>query len=329
MDKYNLINYGNYLRHLIQFEVFDTFPRLDENEEKVRDNVIVDGKYDKKQLKTFYDFLKKKYVNFPQLGYFDYETLNEYYTTLKLLSKSKQKVRTKYNLIQTLHSYFIRDKEISYENFETNFKSKFDVSELQSEWSTCTLDDKFLSQYDNKIFFDLMMYNSELFTSQLIVNVSVFSEKMNQNVQNWFINRRNLTHLVISIDGKENSREWENSFMKILIESLKQLKQLKCFIIIHKNGIHKLNFKNALNFMKFIEISKNLEILLIDSFHFTSQYELVDTVTQNKNLRYVTFQNVNVNFMTKEKIISRFPSKENLCLIRFNDDAVYDALLEK
>ena len=329
MDKYNLINYGNYLRHLIQFEVFDTFPRLDENEEKVRDNVIVDGKYDKKQLKTFYDFLKKKYVNFPQLGYFDYETLNEYYTTLNLLSKSKQKFRTKYNLIQTLHSYFIRDKEISYENFETNFKSKFDVSELQSEWSTCTLDDKFLSQYDNKIFFDLMMYNSDLFTSQLIVNVSVFSEKINQNVQNWFINRRNLTHLVISIDGKENSSEWENSFMKILIESLKQLKQLKCFIIIHKNGIHKLNFKNALNFMKFFEISKNLEILLIDSFHFTSQYELVDAVTQNKNLRYVTFQNVNVNFMTKEKIISRFPSKENLCLIRFNDDAVYDALLEK
>ena len=329
MDKYNLINYGNYLRHLIQFEVFDTFPRLDENEEKVRDNVIVDGKYDKKQLKTFYDFLKKKYVNFPQLGYFDYETLNEYYTTLNLLSKSKQKFRTKYNLIQTLHSYFIRDKEISYENFETNFKSKFDVSELQSEWSTCTLDDKFLSQYDNKIFFDLMMYNSDLFTSQLIVNVSVFSEKINQNVQNWFINRRNLTHLVISIDGKENSSEWENSFMKILIESLKQLKQLKCFIIIHKNGIHKLNFKNALNFMKFIEISKNLEILLIDSFHFTSQYELVDAVTQNKNLRYVTFQNVNVNFMTKEKIISRFPSKENLCLIRFNDDAVYDALSEK
>lgn len=329
MDKYNLINYGNYLRHLIQFEVFDTFPRLDENEEKVRDNVIVDGKYDKKQLKTFYDFLKKKYVNFPQLGYFDYETLNEYYTTLNLLSKSKQKFRTKYNLIQTLHSYFIRDKEISYENFETNFKSKFDVSELQSEWSTCTLDDKFLSQYDNKIFFDLMMYNSDLFTSQLIVNVSVFSEKINQNVQNWFINRRNLTHLVITIDGKENSSEWENSFMIILIESLKQLKQLKCFIIIHKNGIHKLNFKNALNFMKFIEISKNLEILLIDSFHFTSQYELVDAVTQNKNLRYVTFQNVNVNFMTKEKIISRFPSKENLCLIRFNDDAVYDALLEK
>lgn len=329
MDKYNLINYGNYLRHLIQFEVFDTFPRLDENEEKVRDNVIVDGKYDKKQLKTFYDFLKKKYVNFPQLGYFDYETLNEYYTTLNLLSKSKQKFRTKYNLIQTLHSYFIRDKEISYENFETNFKSKFDVSELQSEWSTCTLDDKFLSQYDNKIFFDLMMYNSDLFTSQLIVNVSVFSEKINQNVQNWFINRKNLTHLVISIDGKDNSSEWENSFMKILIESLKQLKQLKCFIIIHKNGIHKLNFKNALNFMKFIEISKNLEILLIDSFHFTSQYELVDAVTQNKNLRYVTFQNVNVNFMTKEKIISRFPSKENLCLIRFNDDAVYDALLEK
>ena len=248
---------------------------------------------------------------------------------MTLLSNSKQKVRTKYNLIQTLHSYFIRDKEISYENFETNFKSKFDVSELQSEWSTCTLDDKFLSQYDNKILFDLMMYNSELFTSQLIVNVSVFSEKINQNVQNWFINRRNLTHLVISIDGKENSSEWENSFMKILIESLKQLKQLKCFIIIHKNGIHKLNFKNALNFMKFIEISKNLEILLIDSFHFTSQYELVDTVTQNKNLRYVTFQNVNVNFMTKEKIISRFPSKENLCLIRFNDDAVYDALSEK
>ena len=100
MDKYNLINYGNYLKHLIQFEMFDTFPRLDENEEKVRDNVIVDKKYDKKQLKTFYDFLKKKYVNFPQLGYFDYETLNEYYTALNVLSKSKEKFRTKFNLLQ-------------------------------------------------------------------------------------------------------------------------------------------------------------------------------------------------------------------------------------
>ena len=327
MDKYNLINYGNYLKHLIQFEMFDTFPRLDENEEKVRDNVIVDKKYDKKQLKTFYDFLKKKYVNFPQLGYFDYETLNEYYTALKVLSKSKEKLRTKFNLLQMLHSYFIRDKEISYENFEMNFKAKFEMN-LQNEWSTCTLDDKFLSQYENKILFDLMMYNSELFTSQLIVNVSVFNEKINQNVQNWFINRRNLTHLVITINGKENLTEWENSFMKILIESLKQLKQLKCLILIHKNGIHKLNYKNAFNFMKFIQNSQNLQILLIDSFHFTSQYELVEAVTQNKNLRYVTFQNVNVNFMTKEKIISRYPSKDNLCLIRFNDDAVYDALSE-
>ena len=327
MDKYNLINYGNYLKHLIQFEMFDTFPRLDENEEKVRDNVIVDKKYDKKQLKTFYDFLKKKYVNFPQLGYFDYETLNEYYTALNVLSKSKEKLRTKFNLLQMLHSYFIRDKEISYENFEMNFKAKFEMN-LQNEWSTCTLDDKFLSQYENKILFDLMMYNSELFTSQLIVNVSVFNEKINQNVQNWFINRRNLTHLVITINGKENLTEWENSFMKILIESLKQLKQLKCLILIHKNGIHKLNYKNAFNFMKFIQNSQNLQILLIDSFHFTSQYELVEAVTQNKNLRYVTFQNVNVNFMTKEKIISRYPSKDNLCLIRFNDDAVYDALSE-
>ena len=327
MDKYNLINYGNYLKHLIQFEMFDTFPRLDENEEKVRDNVIVDKKYDKKQLKTFYDFLKKKYVNFPQLGYFDYETLNEYYTALKVLSKSKEKLKTKFNLLQMLHSYFIRDKEISYENFEMNFKAKFEMN-LQNEWSTCTLDDKFLSQYENKILFDLMMYNSELFTSQLIVNVSVFNEKINQNVQNWFINRRNLTHLVITINGKENLTEWENSFMKILIESLKQLKQLKCLILIHKNGIHKLNYKNAFNFMKFIQNSQNLQILLIDSFHFTSQYELVEAVTQNKNLRYVTFQNVNVNFMTKEKIISRYPSKDNLCLIRFNDDAVYDALSE-
>ena len=327
MDKYNLINYGNYLKHLIQFEMFDTFPRLDENEEKVRDNVIVDKKYDKKQLKTFYDFLKKKYVNFPQLGYFDYETLNEYYTALNVLSKSKEKFRTKFNLLQMLHSYFIRDKEISYENFEMNFKAKFEMN-LQNEWSTCTLDDKFLSQYENKILFDLMMYNSELFTSQLIVNVSVFNENINQNVQNWFINRRNLTHLVITINGKENLTEWENSFMKILIESLKQLKQLKCLILIHKNGIHKLNYKNAFNFMKFIQNSQNLQILLIDSFHFTSQYELVEAVTQNKNLRYVTFQNVNVNFMTKEKIISRYPSKDNLCLIRFNDDAVYDALSE-
>ena len=327
MDKYNLINYGNYLKHLIQFEMFDTFPRLDENEEKVRDNVIVDKKYDKKQLKTFYDFLKKKYVNFPQLGYFDYETLNEYYTALNVLSKSKETFRTKFNLLQMLHSYFIRDKEISYENFEMNFKAKFEMN-LQNEWSTCTLDDKFLSQYENKILFDLMMYNSELFTSQLIVNVSVFNEKINQNVQNWFINRRNLTHLVITINGKENLTEWENSFMKILIESLKQLKQLKCLILIHKNGIHKLNYKNAFNFMKFIQNSQNLQILLIDSFHFTSQYELVEAVTQNKNLRYVTFQNVNVNFMTKEKIISRYPSKDNLCLIRFNDDAVYDALSE-
>ena len=210
MDKYNLINYGNYLKHLIQFEMFDTFPRLDENDQKVRDNVIVDKKYDKQQLKTFYDFLKKKYVNFPQLGYFDYETLNEYYTALNVLSKSKEKFRTKFNLLQMLHSYFIRDKEISYENFEMNFKAKFEMN-LQNEWSTCTLDDKFLSQYENKILFDLMMYNSELFTSQLIVNVSVFNEKINQNVQNWFINRRNLTHLVITINGKENLTEWENS----------------------------------------------------------------------------------------------------------------------
>lgn len=64
MDKSNLINYSNYLSHLIQFEVFDTFPRLDENEEKVRDNVIVDGKYDKKQLKTFLISLRKNMLTF-------------------------------------------------------------------------------------------------------------------------------------------------------------------------------------------------------------------------------------------------------------------------
>ena len=78
--------------------------------------------------------------------------------------------------------------------------------------------------------------------------------------------------------------------------------------------------------MKYIKTASQLDILLLDSIHFTSQYELVESVTENSNLKFVYFTNVNINYMTKEKINYRYPSKENLCFIRFNDNVYYDGM---
>ena len=353
MDKYCLLNYQKYLNHCIKYEIFDSFPRLDENEEKVRGNLIKNGKYDKRELKTFCDFVKKRYHNFPQLGYLEYETLDEFFTLQKKLFSQKQYYRSQFSFINMLFMYYSKEKKYTQTDFENKIYEKFNLytssclSEIDPEWSIIEINENFLKKLEDPQFHELFLYNSELFLPQIMLTIPIYTKRITEEIKFFIMNRKNmLTNLIISFtdrkeekngkiehigengDSNDNVELLFNKFMAQVLEGLSESEseKLKCLSIISEIGLLKLNVKNTSLFSDFVEKSKNLEILIMDSIGFSSQFEVVSGISNNKQLKFLSLQESNLNNITMEQLENKYDKDSKICFLRFNEDTFLDYL---
>lgn len=353
MDKYYLLNYQKYLTHCIKYEIFDSLPRLDENEEKVRGNLIKNGKYDKKELKTFCDFVKKRYHNFPQLGYLEYETLDELFTLQQKLFSQKKIYRTEFSFINLLFLYYSNVKKLSPTDFEKKIYEKFHsyssscLSDIKNEWSIIEINEKFLKKLQDLQFHELFLYNPELFLSQIKIIVPIYAKRVTEEIKFFIMNRKNMiTHLIINFtdtkeekkgkiqyikesnDSNNNVELLFNQFMAQVFEGLSELEsdKLKCFSIISEIGLLKLNSNNTSLFSDFVEKSKKLEILIVDSIGFSSQFEVIRGISNNKQLKFLTLQESNLNNISMGQLENKYNKDSKICFLHFNEEAYLDYL---
>ena len=214
----SLLSYSSYLTHLITFEVVESLPRLDADEEKVRENInirsnsnnntsINELNIDNDKLKSFYDFIKKKYVNFPQLGYFEYISLHQFYSYLNLYHSNKESFRTEFNVMKFLHGYFLTDKDLYQKDFEQLLLKKFNMfhsncfSALNNKnvWSYIKYDEDFYIKLNATPYLrNILLFNSSLLSNQLLLDVHVYTKELILNIKNCLLFRRcDITHLVI------------------------------------------------------------------------------------------------------------------------------------
>ena len=214
----SLLSYSSYLTHLITFEVVESLPRLDADEEKVRENIKIitstnnttslnELNIDNDKLKSFYDFIKKKYVNFPQLGYFENISLHQFYSYLNLYHSNKDSFRTEFNVMKFLHGYFLTDKDLYQKDFEQLLLKKFNMfhsncfSILNNNniWSYIKYDEDFYNKLNTTPYLrNILLFNSSLLSNQLLIDVHVYTKELISNITNCLLFRQyDITHLVI------------------------------------------------------------------------------------------------------------------------------------
>ena len=52
------------MKELVSFEIYNSLPRLDDNEMSIFNDINCSSKHNTEKYKDFYDFLKKKYTDY-------------------------------------------------------------------------------------------------------------------------------------------------------------------------------------------------------------------------------------------------------------------------
>lgn len=210
-----------YIQHLINFEIFNNLPRLEEKELKARENAIKEIVFKKDRLKDYYEYIKKKYTNFIQLAYVDDELLHEFYSYQLIYDKYKTKFNISFDFLKTLYGYY-RGNNMNEEVFKKTVVNRLAGLNVVCEgiynsdnlWNHISIDEKFLVNIndkngsksnigervnENQILVDLVKYNPDYSASSdsVFLNIKLIYPELTNDLSSILFHRKEITQLII------------------------------------------------------------------------------------------------------------------------------------
>lgn len=330
-----LLKKSKFLEHLINFEIYSSFPILEKDENNVRSSVKESKDNKKTMKKDFYDFIKKKYKNFPELGYFEYEALDNFYDYKFFFEIIKKEFTKKFSLLVFLRNFYIKERDISYHKFEeliTKFfffvDSNF-LTSLKDKWNEINLDREFrLKISQDKKYSEFLMYNQKIFLNQLIINFILFDDELREIIKSFIqYHKHIITHIIINIKYNNdikflNSARQFNELLNLICKEMEtKVPKIRMISIISEIGLIELDRSNSIDLINIIEKNKNLEILILSSVKLYSNFDIIQSVRLNNSLKYIYFDSV---FIQDEEICKKkYKENDKVFFIHLNKKLVY------
>ena len=355
MIKFNLNKTANGLEVLICYEIYTSLPDFEEEEKKLFDeiNSSVPKKKEEKEEKRieFYDFVKKKYVNYPVLSHFSYDSLNNFYILKYLYEGYKGYFTSDFDFVLWLYDFFKRDKQPNHsqEQFRMYFLSRFRFLKAEKElpgnqFSILNVDTDFVNNIvkGNHALINILKYVPDYFGKTFMINIYVYYPGQLQDIKSIFHSNVGFTDLIVNIKITEKNKrnfhsKYINEILLLILTQIPRYQNLKSLSINLENPDEEkhyiFNETNSSCIITHVLKNSKINIFICSGIDINSSYqkEIITDVYKSRQLKFLFFDEVKfkkdflIEFIDiyKEKD-KNFKMTNQLCLIRFDEINRYE-----
>ena len=329
------------MKELVSFEIYNSLPRLDDNEMSIFNDINCSSKHNTEKYKEFYDFLKKKYTDYIQLSYLQYESLHSYYIKQVNYDLYKPVFKTDFDFVIYLHSFYTKDKDSYISEFKGLMNGRMrtldclDVFTKENEWSSIEINEDYMNDIiTNETMMTLLKYNPNFIDNCVLFSISFFYENIYKDLYEILMYHKDITHLIFDIKSmkiynkvdtlnEEGFNEIMNMILKVIIDN----NTVKCVLFKNQGTKMTLNAENSRLVVKLLSLYKVI-ILVLDNISLIEEIhgEFVNEIYKNYMIKFLYLNGTEFKAESLVEFDEKYntkldPAEQNkVCLIRFDKE---------